>query len=97
MHVHLAPHDERAVRRGLLREWRRRRARIGQVLVTMPGTGDTSVDDFSFPERPVLVLTQIGDGGNLAAVPEDGDSLPGARHHARTLLRNLLNFANSNV
>src|SRR5262245_15270585 len=63
----------------------------------MPGTGDTSLNNFSFPERPVLVLAYIGDCGNLSVVPEDGDSLPSARHYTRTLLCNLLDCTNRNV
>src|ERR1051325_4419923 len=63
----------------------------------MPGTGDTSVDDLSFPERTVLVLTHIGDCGNLAVVPEYRDSLPSAGHHTRTSFWNCPDSTNSDV
>src|SRR5262245_26105216 len=63
----------------------------------MPGAGDTSINDFSFSERPVLVLTHIGDCGDLIVVPEDGDPLSVARHDTSTLLGNLLDSANRDV
>src|SRR5215470_2063780 len=63
----------------------------------MPGAGDTSVNDLSFPERSVLVLTHIGHRGDLAVVPKHCDSLPSARHHTRTFLGNLLDATNSDV
>src|SRR5215831_11434003 len=63
----------------------------------MPGAGDTSVNDLSFPEWPVLVLTHIGHCGDLAVVPEHCDSLPSAGHHTRTFLGNLLDATNSDV
>src|SRR5215470_11077876 len=63
----------------------------------MPRTGNTSVNNLSFPERPVLVLTDIGDRGDLSVVPEDGDPLSVARHDTSTLLGNLLDATNSDV
>src|SRR6516165_7675095 len=75
MHVHLGPDHERAVRRDFFSERRRRRTGIGQVLVTMPRTSDAPVDYLSFAERPVLMLTNIGNRGDLSVVAEDGDSL----------------------
>lgn len=36
-----------------------------QILVSMPWTRDTAVDEFAFAERAVLVLAYIGDGADL--------------------------------
>src|SRR5882724_7303633 len=40
-------------------EWRWRLTILWQVLITVPGTGYTSVEDFAFTKRPALVFTHI--------------------------------------
>src|SRR5690242_10522060 len=83
MHQHLVGVDLRPVGCYLFREWRRGRAGIGKVLISVPRTRDAAVDDTPFPERPVLVLADIGDRGDTVAVLEDGDTLPADRDHTR--------------
>jgi hypothetical protein len=96
MYKYLAPHHTRAVRRNLLCKWRRRRTGIGQVLVAMPWASDASVNDLSFAERPVLVLTHIR---HCEIFPSYLNTATRSlrRHYADAFLRNLLDAANVDV
>src|SRR5262245_6051078 len=62
--------------RDLLGERRRGAAVSRQVLITMPWARDAAVYHAPFPERPVLVAAEVGDGRDAPVVTEHGDPLP---------------------
>src|SRR6266699_5780657 len=93
MDKYLIPDYERSECRDLLREGRRRCPRIGQILVAVPRARDTSVNDFAFSKRSILVLAYIGDGRYAAIVFEYRDSLAPARDNTRALLRDVVDIA----
>src|SRR5690349_10994894 len=88
VYIYLFAYHQRPEGRDLLREWRRRRAGFGVVLVSMPGAGNASVDDLALAQRSVLVLADVRNGGNPAVVLEDGDPLAPTGKHGRAFLRN---------
>src|SRR5882757_3809510 len=75
-------------------EWRRRRARIRQVLVAVPRAGHTSVDDTTFPKRAILVTANIGKCRDLPVVTKDGDALVREGDDLRAFFRNVVHSAN---
>src|SRR5437868_4217771 len=97
MYEHLVPNHTRAVRGNPFRKGRRRRAGLGQVLISVPWTSDASIDNLSFSKRPVLVLADIRYCRDVSVVLEYGDALASARDDARAVLRNLPDGANGDV
>src|SRR5437764_772081 len=72
----LASFDANAIGRDLLgkRSWR---AAIGRaVLVSVPGTSDAAVDDFTFSKRAALMGANIGNSRDSSIVAEQCDALP---------------------
>ena len=82
MNPDAAVDDAGAVGFDLLRKRRRGGAGFGEVLIAVPGAGDAAVDDLALAERAVLMAAEVGDGGDLAVVAEDGDAFAAERHDA---------------
>src|SRR5436189_3056509 len=97
MEEDLVADHARAEGRNLFGKWRRRRAGLGQVLITMPRTSDAAVDDLALAERPVLMTADVRHRGNAPIVFEDGDPLASARHDTRALLRDAFDVADGDV
>ena len=86
VHENPAVLDADRIRRKLLGKRRRRAAVVRPIRVAVPRAGDAAVDDPALSEWPALVGADVGDGGDRAAVLEDGDPFTGAGS-ASTLAR----------
>ena len=71
MNENASCHHAHIKRWHFLGKGRRRRTRIGEVLVPMPWAHDASVDDAAFAERAILMLTDVRNRGDLTVVPKD--------------------------
>src|SRR5262245_52079457 len=89
MNEHPSVPDTHLERRHFLHKRWRRCACVWLILVTMPRTSNAAIDNFSFSKRPVLVLTDIRDSGNVSVVFEDCHALAGQADDARTVFRNV--------
>lgn len=69
-------------------KWGRRSACVRSVLIAVPWTGDAAIEDFAFTKGSVLMLADVGYGGDLAVVFEDGDAFPTQANDARAVFRN---------
>ena len=52
----LIPGNQRAERGDLFGKWRRRGARVGEVLISVPWAGNAAVYDLAFSQGTILVL-----------------------------------------
>jgi hypothetical protein len=70
-----AVHNFHLKRWDLFLEWSWGCSILRTVLITVPGTSDTPVENTPFTERSILVLTNIRDGRHLAVILEHRDTL----------------------
>jgi len=55
----------------------------------VPGTGDTTVNNFALAERSVLMLAHVRDGRNLSVVFENRHPFSGNTDDARAVFRDV--------
>ena len=89
MNEHSAVLHAHIERRDLFHKRRWRSTRFRNVLISVPGTSDATVENFAFAERAVLVLAYVRHGGNFAVVFEDGDAFSGQTDDSGTTLRDV--------
>ena len=91
--------DTQAIRRrwkdvgSKLDERRRRRAGFRQILVAVPGAGNAAEHNFPFAKRSILVLTDIGDGGDFSVIFKNRHPLACQTNNARAIFGNIRNRA----
>src|SRR4029079_18139446 len=84
--------DSHGIRRHLLGKGRRSTAVFGTILIPMPWTGDASVDDPPFSQRPALMGANIPDRGESSTMPKHGDSFVTLKcDHLGLIFWNLIN------
>ena len=93
MHQNRVANDLYTKGGNLLFEGRRRGSGFRQVLVTVPGARDTTVNNATLSERSILVLADVGNRRNPGVIAEHCDPLAGKRDDRRAFFRYAIHVA----
>ena len=93
MYEYRAVHNFHLKRWDLFLEWRWGCSIFRSILVTVPGTSDAAIENTTFAQWSILMLTNVRDHRHFTVVLEDSDTLARKRNYFGTLLRNRFCFA----